>query len=147
MLHLYPYYCERSERLAKSLLFAKSEGASRLGNRLLLKHNKLCFALQPFPRLSAKATFADYNGFKKNGAKLPFNFILLNKFVKACFGSESRLFAQNKLRLFFRLTTTSLAFRKIRILRIIKVSNKGAKLPFSFILLKKFVKACFHERR
>ena len=80
--NIYPYFGERSEHLAKSLLFAKSEGASRLGNRLLLKHNKLCFTLQPFPRLSAKATFADYKGFKKNGAKLPFDFILLKKFVK-----------------------------------------------------------------
>ena len=40
------------------------------------------------------------------------------KIRESLLGSGSRLFAQNKLRLFFRLTTASLAFRKIRILRI-----------------------------
>ena len=45
-------------------------------------------------------------------------------------GSESRLFAQNKFRLFFRLSTASLAFRKILILRILFSNSE-----FKFILI------------
>ena len=47
--------------------FDEKGGAISLGNRLLLKHNKLCFALSPFPRLFSKNTlrsFTRYFNFK-----------------------------------------------------------------------------------